>query len=130
MTFEELHRFIKKSDILSLRRELDGGVSPNLSNQFSWTLLMLAAFEGNTSIGQLLISRGADVNATNDFGETPLSLAAHQGHTPFIRDLLACGASTECRPHGNNLGDWLRTSSGLPDDKISSILKLISPSNS
>ena len=130
MTFEALHKFIKKNDILSLRRELDGGVSANLSNQFSWTLLMLAALEGNMSIGQLLISRGADVNATNDFGETPLSLAAHQGHTPFIRDLLARGASTACRPHGINLGDWLRTSSGLPDDKIASTLKLVSPSNS
>src|SRR5579859_5069016 len=79
-TFDALHRLIKKSDILSLSHELDSGVSPNLSNQFSWTLLMLAALEGNTSIGELLISRGADINATNKSGETALSLAAHKGH--------------------------------------------------
>ena len=45
MTFEALHNFIKKNDVLSLRRELDGGVSANLSNQFSWTLLMLTLMQ-------------------------------------------------------------------------------------
>lgn len=91
---------------------------------------MLAAVEGKSSIGELLISRGAEVNATNDFGETALSLAAHLGHTRFIRFLLANGASTDCRPHGSNLGDWLRTSSGLSQDKITSILDLINTANS
>ena len=125
MTFDEAHRLIKKSDVVSLRHELDGGLSPNLSNQFSWTLLMLAAIEGNTSIGELLISRGGALDKTNDFGETALSLAAHGGHTSFIRLLLTNGASTECRPHGHSLEDWLRVASGLPQDKISSILDLL-----
>jgi uncharacterized protein len=129
MTFAEFHRLIKKSDIASLRRELDAGVNANLSNQFSWTLLMLAAIEGNTSVGELLISKGADVDAANNFGETALSLAAHNGHIPFLRVLLACRASTNCRPHGSSLGDWLRVSSGLPEDKIASILKLIAPAS-
>ena len=60
-------------------------MSPNLSNQFSWTLLMLAAIKGNLTIGELLISSGADIDAINDFGETALSLAAHGGHTRFVR---------------------------------------------
>jgi ankyrin repeat protein len=84
MTFDAVHRLIKQGDLISLRHELDGGLSPNLSNQFSWTLLMLAAIEGNTRIGELLVSSGADVDATNNFGETALSLAAHAGHAPFI----------------------------------------------
>ena len=86
---------------------------------------MLAAMEGNTKIGELLISRGANVDAVNDFGETALSLAAHSGHVPFIRMLLAQGASTVCHPHGSSLGDWLRVASGLPREKIESILDLI-----
>lgn len=126
MTFEVIQRLIKKSDIISLRRELDAGLNPNLSNQFSWTLLMLAALDGNTSIGELLIARGADVNAANNFGETARSLAAHQGHMPFIKALLASGASTNCRPHGNSLREWLRVASGLSEDKIVSMLKLFS----
>jgi ankyrin repeat protein len=125
VTFDEAHRLIKKGDLVSLRHELDRGLSPNLSNQFSWTLLMLAALEGDTSMGELLISRGALLDTTNDFGETALSLAAHGGHAPFIRILLAKGASTDCRPHGHSLEDWLKIASGLPQGKIASVLDLL-----
>jgi ankyrin repeat protein len=125
MTFDAAHKLIKKGDVLGLRQELDKRMSPNLSNQYSWSLLMLAAMEGNTSIGELLISRGADVNAINDFGETALSLAAHKGHVSFVRALLTNGASPDCRPHGHVLTDWLEVSSGLPPEKIASILELI-----
>ena len=116
---------IKKGDLVSLRHELDGGMSPDLSNQFSWTLLMLAALEGNKAIGELLLSKGATIDKTNDFGETALSLATHGGHTPLIRVLLANGASTDCRPHGTTLEDWMKVASGLTQDKIRSILDII-----
>jgi hypothetical protein len=125
MTFTEVHKLIKKGDLGSLRQELAGGVSPNLANQFSWTLLMLVAMEGNTSMGELLISSGADLDRMNDFGETALSLAAHKGHIPFIRILLSSGAATECRPHGQRLEDSLKVSSGLPQAKVASIMDLI-----
>jgi len=125
MTFDNALRLIKKGDIVSLRHELDGGASPNLWNQFSWNLLMLAAIEGNTSIGELLISRGAALNKTNSFGETALSLAALGGHTSFLRLLLVNGASRDCRPHGHSLKDWVRVASGLPQDKLVSILDLL-----
>jgi ankyrin repeat protein len=125
MTFKQVHRLIKNGELLSLRSELDGGLSPSLSNKFSWTLLMLAAIEGNTAIGKLLISRGAELDAKNKFGETALSLAAHGGHTSFIQLLLANGASPNCQPHGHNLNDWIRVASGLPQAKIASILNLI-----
>jgi ankyrin repeat protein len=125
MTFDEAHKLIKKGDLVSLRHELDGGLSPNLSNQFSWTLLMLTAIEGNTKIGELLISRGASLDRVNDSGETALSLAAHGGHIPFIRVLLASGASRECRPHEHSLEDWIKIASGLPQEKISSVLNLL-----
>jgi hypothetical protein len=130
LRFDALHRLIKKSDIISLRRELDLGMNPNLSNRFCWTLLMLVALEGKLSIGELLVSRGAEVNATNDFGETALSVAAHRGHTRFIRFLLANGASTNCHPHGSGLEDRLRSSSGLPQDKIASIMNLVNAAKS
>ena len=125
MTFETLDKFIKRSDVLSVRRELDGGVNPNLTNQFGWSLLMAAALEGNTSIGELLISRGAEVDAKNNFGETALSLAAHRGHLRFIRILLANGAATDYRRNGASLESWLRAASGLSESKITSILTLI-----
>jgi uncharacterized protein len=125
MTFDEAHRRIKKGDIAALRRGLDAGLTVNLSNRFSWTLLMLAAAVGNVSIGSLLISMGADIERVNDFGETALSLAAHQGHSNFVELLLSSGASTQCRPHGHSLEEWITNASGLPEEKIASMLDMI-----
>ncbi len=124
MTFDEAHRIIKKGELVALRQALDEGMSPSLANQLSWSLLMLAAIEGNVSIGSLLISRGATLDVTNNFGETALSIAAHEGHASFVRALLRSGASKECRPHGCGLEDHMK-SSGLPQDRITAILDII-----
>jgi ankyrin repeat protein len=100
-----------------------------VANQFSWTLLMLAAMEGDTPIGELLVSRGAALDLTNDFGETALALAAHGGHARFVQMLLAKGAWRDCRPHGQSLQDYVKYGSGLPQERIASILDLIAESD-
>jgi ankyrin repeat protein len=115
MNFDDLQKLIKNGE----------GTSANLSNQFSWTLLMLAVIEGNLPMAELLISRGADVNAVNDFGATALSLAACAGHIRLVRVLLGNGSFTDCEPHGQRLEIWLKVSSGLPQDKIASIIEII-----
>jgi len=76
MTFDEASRVIKRGDIVHLRKELEEGLGPNLCNQYSWTLLMIAAMEGDTSIGRLLIEKGADLDRRNNHRDTALSLAA------------------------------------------------------
>lgn len=86
---------------------------------------MLAAIEGNTAIGELLVSCGAGLDTINDFGETALSVAAHGGHAPFVRMLLINGASSECSPHGTSLKNWLEVGSGLPKEKIAAMLDII-----
>jgi uncharacterized protein len=125
MTFEEAHRAIKRGNLTSVRRALDEGMDVNLSNRFSWTLLMLAGIAGSIRIGDLLIGRGADLNQINDFGETALSLAAHAGHAPFVKLLLDRGVSLECRPHGHSLESWITQTSGLSPNKMTTILKMI-----
>jgi ankyrin repeat protein len=125
VTFDEAHRLIKKGDIIAIRQALDGGLDPNLSNRFSWTLLMLAGLEGNLKIGELLISRGAAIDEVNDFGETALSITAQQLHAPFVQFLLSKGASKDCRPHGHSLVDWITIASGLSTDRKFRILALI-----
>src|SRR6266851_2549949 len=88
VTFDQAHRAIKHGNLASIRQALDAGMDANLSNKFSWTLLMLAGIEGNTGVGELLIKRGADPNKVNDGGETALSLAARAGHVRFVELLL------------------------------------------
>lgn len=107
MTFDEASKLIKKGDIIHLRRELQEGLSPNLANQNSWTLLMMAALEGNTSVGGLLIDSGAELDRRNKFNQTALSLAAHSGHPSFVELLLTGGASLDCHPFGNTFDAWL-----------------------
>ena len=46
------------------KRLLDDGADPNVANQFGDTALHWAAFEGNTALAKLLLSRGADVRAS------------------------------------------------------------------
>jgi ankyrin repeat protein len=107
MTFDEASRVIKRGDIVHLRKELEEGLSPNLCNQYSWTLLMIAAMDGDTSIGRLIIENGADLDRRNNHRDTALSLAAHTGHPSFVRLLLESGASLECYPFGNSIDIWL-----------------------
>lgn len=107
MTFDEASKLIKKGDVIGLRKELQDGLSPNLSNEGSWTLLMSAAVEGNTSIGSLLIETGAELDSRSRHRETALSLAAHTGHASFVGLLLKSGASLECHPFGNTFDVWL-----------------------
>ena len=107
MTFDEASKLIKRGDIIHLRQELQQGLSPNLASQYSWTLLMIAALEGNTSIGSLLIECGAELHRRNKFNETALSLASHSGHPSFVELLLTSGASLECHPFGNTFDVWL-----------------------
>ena len=97
MTFDETCKLLKKGDIIRLRKELRDGLSSNLANRFSWTLLMIAALEGDTSIGSLLIESGAELDRRNNGHWTALSLAAHSGHASFVDLFLTSGASLEAR---------------------------------
>lgn len=125
MTFDQAHRAIKRGQLAALREAIPAALDVDKRNQFGWTLLMLAALEGNTKIGALLIERGADVAAVNNFGQSPLSLAAHEGHLPFVKLLISNGASTDVRPHGHSLANWLRIASGLSPAKLKAIMDVL-----
>jgi hypothetical protein len=88
MTYRGAQNLIKRGDEAGLRAALDTGLDPNLANQNGWTLLMLAAVEGDVPIGRLLIERGVGINARNNKDDSALTLATHRGHTLFV-DLLA-----------------------------------------
>ena len=113
--FGRLQRLIKRGDLAAIRRELDAGLSPNFENRNGWTMLMLAASEGNTALAELLLSAGADVNrlTTADAphpGQSAMSLAVVHGHVRFIQMLLEHGANPDSPPNGTAAENWIPAS--------------------
>jgi ankyrin repeat protein len=93
MTYRGAQNLIKRGDEPGLRAALDTGLDPNLANHNGWTLLMLAAVEGNVAIGGLLIEKGAAINARNNKEDSALILATHRGFAAFV-DLLTHSGAT------------------------------------
>jgi ankyrin repeat protein len=98
--FNKIHRLVKHGEIAEIRHLLNDGLNPNFANRFGWTLLMLSALEGNTSLGELLIAAGATVDATNKFGQTALWHAISKGHVGFAKLLLDHGAIPDATLEG------------------------------
>ena len=84
-TFQRIHRLIKKGDVVGIREWVAQGGDVNSRNRLGWTPLMLAALQGRTEIGELLLSLGADSNLTNKFGDTARSLAEQKGLSSSAR---------------------------------------------
>jgi ankyrin repeat protein len=130
VTLDEAHHAIKKGDLVALRHALDAGLDSNSAAMGGWTLLMHAAYGGQTLIGELLYSKGAEINATGHHGESALYLAANKGHVKFVQWLLTVGADTDCRPYGHPFVVVLRGGSGLPPDLLSRMIALVASENS
>lgn len=64
----------------------------NSTNQRKQTPLMIAAYNGNVKIAQLLINAGAKINAKDINGGTPLMYAAITGQSHVLKYLLNHGA--------------------------------------
>jgi len=77
--FDDLHRLIKRGDLATIRAWIQSGGDVRLTNQYGWTLLMLAALHGRTDIAEMLLAAGADADAQNKFGDTAASLADQKG---------------------------------------------------
>ncbi len=89
MTYRGAQNLIKRGDEAGLRAALEQGLDANLVNQNGWSLLMLAAVEGDVPVGQLLLEHGADPVLQNNKGETALTLAEHRGFDLFAALLKA-----------------------------------------
>ncbi len=87
MTYRAAQNLIKRGDEPGLRAALSTGLDANLANQNGWTLLMLAAVEGDVPVGRVLLEHGANPKLQNNKTETALTLATHRGFQVFV-DLL------------------------------------------
>jgi ankyrin repeat protein len=87
MTYRGAQNLIKRGDEEGLRAALDAGLDVNSVNQNGWTLLMLAAVEGDVPLGRLLVERGADVAAKNKAEKSAEMLAGDRGFDLFAEML-------------------------------------------
>lgn len=72
-----------------------------------FTLLHIAACEGNVNAMGMLLSRGADVNARGVYGETPLMCAARVGAVNAVECLLTKEAQIDAHDRdGNTALHW------------------------
>ena len=106
--FDQLYQEIKHGRLTAIETYLDGRGDPNLINRNGWSLLMAAAFKGNSRILSLLLSRNVILEATNGAGETALTLAAGGGHVKCVKVLLTHGASINVRPLGQDLSMFMQ----------------------
>jgi ankyrin repeat protein len=60
----------------------------NAQNQYNFTPIMCAAYNGYTDMVQFFIDNRADVDAQSSPGETPLAYAARDGYTDIVKLLI------------------------------------------
>ncbi len=107
----QIHHLIKRGNIIAIRTLLDEGLDPNTADKAGFErILMQAASEGNTALGELLISRGANVNWANKHGQTAFTFALLSARVGFIKLLLAHGGMQDA----NLTTNWLERTALSP----------------
>eukprot|EP00050_Salpingoeca_kvevrii_P004521 m.254978 g.254978 ORF g.254978 m.254978 type:complete len:242 (+) comp11009_c1_seq19:3031-3756(+) len=77
---------------------LKDGTSVNCTDdEFGWTPLHFAAFNGRQSVVAVLVAHGADIHCRNSLGWTPLHHTAAYGQRDIAELLIAHGADIHCK---------------------------------
>lgn len=63
--------------------------------RYSFTPLLVAAFEGSAEVVTLLIENGANIEAGDAWGDTPLNVAAWNGKLDTVKLLVELGAEVD-----------------------------------
>lgn len=87
--------FAREGDARRLAAYVDEGVPVDLTDASGNTLLMLAAYHGQSAVVTELLERGADVNRMNDRGQTPLAGAVFKGEDTVVWLLMDAGADID-----------------------------------
>jgi TonB family protein len=94
----DLQKAIESLNADAVKKILDEGVGVNTKRAFDgFTPLMIAAQNGATEIGQMLINRGARVDEPSVLDETALTLAIEHNDLAFVNMLLRNGAKVNYR---------------------------------
>lgn len=85
---EEIFRAVVEGDVDKVRKLLEAGVNPSLSDSEQMTPLHFAVDRGFSEIVKLLIQNSANINQTNADGQTPLMIAVTCEHLVSHSTLL------------------------------------------
>lgn len=86
----DLARQGEQQQLLAL---IDQGFPADTANDKGDSLLILAAYNGHTSLVRSLLARGADPNRVNDRGQTALSCSVFKQDEEITAALLEAGAN-------------------------------------
>ena len=115
-----LETALQTGDLESLRKVLDGGVSPDLVINGD-TLLINSCLEGREDFVRVLLEKGADINLLNKFGGTALMGACEFGYEEIVKTLLEC---KDVDPNLKNMQGTtaLMLASGYGHEKVVKVL--------
>ncbi|MCP5095485.1 MAG: hypothetical protein GY943_08030, partial [Chloroflexi bacterium] len=82
-------------EIATILLTLDGIDMEHRRDKWEFTPLLLAAFEGNIEMVDLLVSHGANIEANDKWEDTPLNTAAWNGKLEVVQRLVELGAKTD-----------------------------------
>lgn len=89
---EALFTAIREGDPEQVERLIDGGVSPDQTDQLANPAITIAAEYGREAILNFLLREGADRDALNGVGESAMARAARFGHGDVVNRLLSVKA--------------------------------------
>ena len=107
MMDRRIRKALDNGDLPALRRALDDGADPNLSDHGGYTPLIHAANVNHVGCVARLIEAGANPNC-HAGSCTPLNFAASYGRIALIRVLLAGGAQVDFAPPDSQYRSPLR----------------------
>lgn len=87
-TPRQFHHVVERNNYAATLLYLDAGMAVDTSGEGGWTPLLVASFNGNEAIAELLLQRGADPYALDGAGYTPLHWAAFNGFSQVTRLLI------------------------------------------
>ena len=85
----------RKGNISDVKKRLDDGVHKDSQDEYGWTALILASYNGHEAVCELLITRGCNLDMQNKVGNTALIWASANGHEAVCELLITRGCDVD-----------------------------------